>query len=109
VPSPPPSRLKRQRTGKAAAVTTKTTAGRKKQVVELDSDVDMMPPPCTTQSHCKAKKAMLRTDINMVAQQIREDMDMAGTMSQGAKHVEGGLEREADIVSFNSDFILIFR
>jgi hypothetical protein len=106
VPSPPPSRLKRQRTGKAA-VTTKTTARRKKQVDELESEVEVMPPPRKTQSRRKATKEMLRADIDMAAQKIREDRDLAGAMSQGA--MGGGLESEVDMVSFDSDFMLIFR
>ena len=108
VPSPPPSRLKSQRTGKAAAVTTKATARRQKQIFDLESDVEMMPPPPKTQSRRKTKKGMLRADINMAAMKIREDKDRV--MLQGGKDVEGGLEREADIVSFDSpDFILIYR
>ena len=108
VPSPPPSRLKSQRTGKAAAVTTKATARRQKQIFDLESDVEMMPPPPKTQSRRKTKKGMLRADIDMAAMKIREDKDRV--MLQGGKDVEGGLEREADIVSFDSpDFILIYR
>lgn len=105
VPSPPPSRLKSQRT---AAVTTKAIARGQRQVVDLESDAEMMPPPPKTKSRRKTKKGMLRADIDMAAMKIREDRDRA--MLQGAKDVEGGVEREADIVSFDSsDFILIYR
>ena len=75
VPSPPPKRFKSQRTGKAAAATTKVTVGRKEKPVEVDAEMMPAPPSRKTKSHRnpKSKKGMLRAIIDMAAKKIRED------------------------------------
>ena len=96
VPSPPPKRFKSQRTGKAAAATTKVTVGRKEKQVEVDAEMMPVPPSRKTKlrQNPKSKKGMLRAVIDMTAKKIQEDRD--------AEAMGGGLEREAEVVSFDS-------